>query len=134
LLHCCRSWTRHRSADVFIAFFIYAIAQPAHSIALNRRLAEIDAMSVLDDTFNPATLARTDTATSGVSTLKATPAPTAKSSKSSQNYPRIDFEPLYAELKSLISDNWATYYDALTRFIRGMSLLIWPWHMTDIIR
>ena len=76
-------------------------------------------MSALDDTFNPASLTRTDTATSGVGTVKASPASATKPSKSSQNYPRIDFEPLYGELKSLISDNWGTYYDALTRFIRG---------------
>lgn len=76
-------------------------------------------MSALDDTFNPATLARSDTITSSVSTVKAAPTSASKSSKTSQSYPRVDFEPLYAELKALIADNWGTYYDALTRFIRG---------------
>lgn len=76
-------------------------------------------MSALDDTFNPATLTRTDTTASGVSTTKANVTPAGKPPKNSQNYPRIDFEPLYAELKTLISEHWGTYYDALTRFIRG---------------
>ncbi|ETN39098.1 uncharacterized protein HMPREF1541_05320 [Cyphellophora europaea CBS 101466] len=76
-------------------------------------------MSGIDDIFNPATLARSDTVASSSSTVKPTQTPSSKVSKGGQGYPRIDFEPLYAELKSLIADNWGTYYDALTRFIRG---------------
>lgn len=76
-------------------------------------------MATLDDTFNPASLTRSDTVTSSVSTTKPTTVPNTKSSKTSQSYPRIDFEALYGELKALITDNWGTYYDALTRFIRG---------------
>jgi transcriptional coactivator HFI1/ADA1 len=75
-------------------------------------------MADFDATFNPATLARSDTVTTTASTIKA-PATTPKSSKASHSYPRIDYEPLYTELKSLISDNWSIYYDALTRFLRG---------------
>ena len=76
-------------------------------------------MSAIEETFNPATLARSDTVTSTVSNTKPSQASAIKPSKTGQSYPRIDFEPLYAELKSLIADNWGTYYDALTRFIRG---------------
>lgn len=78
-------------------------------------------MSALDDTFNPATFARTDTAVSGANTTKVAPPSASKPTKTSQSYPRVDFEPLYAELKALVADHWGTYYDALTRFIRGMS-------------
>jgi hypothetical protein len=74
----------------------------------------------MDDTFNPAALTRSDTVGSTVSTAKAASSSASKPSKTTQSYPRIDFEPLYAELKSLIAENWGTYYDALTRFVRGM--------------
>ena len=75
-------------------------------------------MASLDDTFNPATLARSDTATS-TTTTKLVPSSAAKTTKQT-SYPRVDFEPLYAELKSHITlDNWGTYYEALTRYIRG---------------
>ncbi|KIX03939.1 uncharacterized protein Z518_07492 [Rhinocladiella mackenziei CBS 650.93] len=73
-------------------------------------------MATFDETFNPAALARSDTLTS---TTKAPPASATKQAKATQSYPRIDLEPLYTELKSLIGHNWETYYDGLTRFIRG---------------
>jgi len=77
-------------------------------------------MATFDETFNPAALARSDTVTSITSNAKVPPpSSTTKPTKTTQNYPRIDLEPLYAELKSLIGHNWETYYDALTRFIRG---------------
>lgn len=80
-------------------------------------------MATFDETFNPAALARSDTITSIASTGKPAPGSAAKQTKATQSYPRIDLEPLYAELKSLIGHNWETYYDALTRFIRGRSPL-----------
>ncbi|KAJ9627373.1 uncharacterized protein PV06_07245 [Exophiala oligosperma] len=76
-------------------------------------------MATFDETFNPAALARSDTITSATSNAKAPPGSSSKSSKPSPNYPRVDLEPLYAELKSLIGHDWETYYETLTRFIRG---------------
>jgi hypothetical protein len=72
----------------------------------------------MDDTFNPAALTRSDTITS-TATTKAPQVPASKTTKTTQNYPRIDLEPLYTELKLLIGHNWETYFDAITRFIRG---------------
>lgn len=79
-------------------------------------------MATFDETFNPAALARSDTIISTTSLIKA-PGSATKTPKATQNYPRIDLEPLYTELKSLIGHNWDTYYDALTRFIRGNILI-----------
>ncbi|EXJ92940.1 hypothetical protein A1O3_01496 [Capronia epimyces CBS 606.96] len=76
-------------------------------------------MATLDETFNPAALTRSDTATSIPSAAKVPPGSSSKTTKATQNYPRIDLEPLYTELKSLIGHNWEVYYDAITRFIRG---------------
>lgn len=83
-------------------------------------------MATFDETFNPAALARSDTVTSTTGNSKAPPGSASKSSKTSQSYPRVDLEPLYAELKSLIAHHWETYYDALTRFIRGIQSRIYP--------
>lgn len=77
-------------------------------------------MATLDDTFNPATFARSDTLTSTPTAAKVAPSSATKPSKSSQTYPRVDFEPLYAELKSLVTENWSVYQDALSRFVRGL--------------
>ncbi|OCT48511.1 hypothetical protein CLCR_04467 [Cladophialophora carrionii] len=75
-------------------------------------------MATVDDTFNPAALTRSDTVASTASNVKAPPAPAAKPKAS---HPRVDLEPLYTELKSLIGANWEVYFDAVTRFIRGTS-------------
>ncbi|KAK5043276.1 hypothetical protein LTR13_001047 [Exophiala sideris] len=77
-------------------------------------------MATFEETFNPAALARSDTVTSTTSNIKGPPGSATKPGKTTQNnYPRVDLEPLYSELKLLIGHNWDTYYDALTRFIRG---------------
>jgi hypothetical protein len=73
----------------------------------------------MDDTFNPAALTRSDTITSTTSANKPAPTSVAKPSKASQTFSRIDYEPLYADLKAHVGDNWAVYHDALTRFTRG---------------
>ncbi|KAK4939527.1 hypothetical protein LTR10_020236 [Elasticomyces elasticus] len=78
-------------------------------------------MATFEETFNPAALARSDTVTSTTSNIKGPPGSATKPGKTTQNnYPRVDLEPLYSELKLLIGHNWDTYYDALTRFIRGI--------------
>ncbi|RMZ88315.1 hypothetical protein DV736_g4458, partial [Chaetothyriales sp. CBS 134916] len=75
-------------------------------------------------TFNPAALTRSDTITSTATPKNAASGSSSASSaikaaKSAHSYPRIDFEPLYTELKSLIADNWHIYHDALAHFIQG---------------
>jgi hypothetical protein len=77
----------------------------------------------MDDTFNPAALTRSETITSTTSATKPASASVAKPSKASQTFSRIDYEPLYADLKAHVGDNWAIYHDALARFTRGMSPL-----------
>ena len=79
-------------------------------------------MASFDDTFNPASLTRSDTIISSSGANKLVPGSATKPAKTTQSYPRIDLEPLYGELKSLIGHNWDIYYDALTRFVRGMLL------------
>lgn len=76
-------------------------------------------MSETIETFNPAHLNRTDTLSSIVTVGKSglTSGKTTKIASSAQ---RVDFEPLYTDLKALIGHNWGCYHDALTRFIRGM--------------
>lgn len=72
----------------------------------------------MDDTFNPATLTRIDTSSSIVTSKNLSNAP-SKATKSSTNYPRIDLEPIYTDLKDAIGHKWDVYFDAVTRFCRG---------------
>jgi hypothetical protein len=76
-------------------------------------------MASFDDTFNPAALTRSDTIASTASATKVPPGSATKQPKTTQNYPRVELEHLYTELKSLIGHNWEVYFDAITRFIRG---------------
>jgi len=72
--------------------------------------------STMDDTFDPASLTRVDS----TPTLSTKNLPSAvKQSKSSSNYPRIDLEPIYTDLKDAIGHKWEIYFDAITRFTRG---------------
>ncbi|RMZ83170.1 hypothetical protein DV738_g1404, partial [Chaetothyriales sp. CBS 135597] len=73
-------------------------------------------------TFNPAALTRSETLTPAATPkngVLGSSSSAIKAPKSAHSYPRIDFEPLYTELKSLIGDNWHVYHDALSRFIQG---------------
>ena len=74
-------------------------------------------MSLTEETFNPTSLTRSDTFSSTVTVGKTLPPPSLKIPKSAQ--PRIDYEPLYTDLKLLIGHNWTVYYDALTRCLRA---------------
>ena len=58
---------------------------------------------------------------SGIST-----APAQKSNRPTViTAPRIDVEPIYTQLKSLIADNWQLYKQTVAEFVIGMlSLLI----------
>ena len=70
----------------------------------------------MDDTFDPTSLARIDS----TPTISSKNLPSsAKQSKSSSNYPRIDLEPIYTDLKDAIGHKWEVYFDAITRFARG---------------
>jgi transcriptional coactivator HFI1/ADA1 len=74
-------------------------------------------MSLTEETFNPTSLTRSDTFSSSVTAGKTLPPSSLKIPKSAQ--PRIEYEPLYTDLKLLIGHNWTTYHDAITRFIRA---------------
>ena len=76
-------------------------------------------MSATEETFNPTALQRSETLNSTITVASKTiPSLNPKSARP-QNHPRIDFEPLYNNLKELLTHNWGTYHDAVTRFIRG---------------
>lgn len=80
-------------------------------------------MSVTLETFNPSALSRADSlSTSAQPTGRTGPAPYGKNARNGNNSSslRIDFEPLYTELKSLISHNWSIYQEALSKFVLGM--------------
>lgn len=74
-------------------------------------------MSLTEETFNLTSLTRSDTFSSTITVGKSLPPPSLKIPKSAQ--PRIDYEPLYTDLKLLIGHNWTVYHDAVTRFIRA---------------
>lgn len=88
--------------------------RPSHGLGQARRRCK---MSLTEETFNPTSLTRSDTFTSTITAGKTLPPSTLKIPKSAQ--PRIDYEPLYTDLKLLIGHNWTVYHDALTRFIRA---------------
>ena len=75
-------------------------------------------MSDTIETFNPAHLNRSDTLSSVVTVGKPV-ATASKTTKFSNSLQRLEFEPLYTDLKVLIGHNWGIYHDALVRFIRG---------------
>lgn len=76
-------------------------------------------MASFDDTFNPAALARSDTLNS-IATVKNIPSSAVLKPKSTSNFPRIDLEPIYTEIKDAIGLKWDVYFDAVSRFARGV--------------
>lgn len=74
-----------------------------------------------DDTFDPTALTRTDTVNSA-SSLKLNTA--VSRVKTATNFPRIDLEQLYGDLKDAIGHRWDVYFDAVTRFARGAYVTI----------
>lgn len=78
------------------------------------------------ETFNPAALSRTETTAAPVTASK-TVASSSKAAKASSSslLQRIDYEPLYTELKILIGHNWIVYHDALTKFVQGLTPVIY---------
>ncbi len=78
----------------------------------------------MDETFNPAALNRSDTLISTTGSVKAGASAASKSTKPTQNFPRIDYEPLYNDLKSLITENWMVYIDSVGRLLQGESIPI----------
>lgn len=88
--------------------------QPSRGVRQARKRPK---MSLTEETFNPTSLTRSDTFSSSVTAGKTLPPSSLKIPKSAQ--PRIEYEPLYTDLKLLIGHNWTIYHDALTRFIRA---------------
>jgi hypothetical protein len=80
-------------------------------------------MTTTIETFNPAALSRSDSISAPLTANKTVATSSTKSSKLNSTLQRIDFEPLYIDLKALIGHNWGTYHDALTKFIQGLSPL-----------
>jgi hypothetical protein len=80
-------------------------------------------MSATMETFNPAALSRSDSISTSLQASKTVAASSTKNSKNGNGSAaqRIDFEPLYTDLKSLIGNHWSTYQDALSSFIQGYS-------------
>lgn len=76
-------------------------------------------MATTDDTFNPAALTRTETSLSTTGASKNATLSTPKQTKPTHNYPRLEFEPIYNDIKDAIGHKWDIYFDAITRFIRG---------------
>lgn len=73
--------------------------------------------------IDPAALSRpAATVSTPVRANKTLPVTSAtKPAKSSQIPPRIDLEPLYAELKSVLgAEHWLVYKEATTEFLIGM--------------
>jgi len=54
-----------------------------------------------------------------------------KTGKPAQAAPRVDFESLYAALKTAIGDHWNTYKDAVSQFALGRRFNIRPENKTD---
>jgi len=75
------------------------------------------------ETFNPAALSRSDSIPASLQASKTVASSSSKNSKNGNGAAaqRIDFEPLYTDLKSLIGNHWSTYQDALSNFIQGHS-------------
>ncbi|KAK2762802.1 transcriptional coactivator hfi1/ADA1 [Arachnomyces sp. PD_36] len=72
--------------------------------------------------IDPAALSRNDSSSSSVPTSKsvATSAPaTQKTTKALIAVPRLDFEPIYTELKAAIGENWVEYKQSTTLFLLG---------------
>lgn len=78
-------------------------------------------MSTTIETFNPAALSRAESIPTASPANKTVAASTTKSTKNGNGAApqRIDFEPLYTDLKVLIGHHWSTYQDALSKFIQG---------------
>jgi Transcriptional regulator of RNA polII, SAGA, subunit len=80
-------------------------------------------MSTTIETFNPAALSRADSIPPPFPANKTIAPSSNRNSKNGNGavQQRIDFEPLYTDLKSLIGQHWSTYHDGLTKFIQGKS-------------
>ena len=81
--------------------------------------------------LDPATLSRQDSFTTAAPSSfllssKAngiTPITTSRAAKTVNPAQRIDIEPLYTNMKSMIGDNWLRYKEAVTLFLFGQSVL-----------
>ncbi|KAL4927421.1 transcriptional regulator of RNA polII, SAGA, subunit-domain-containing protein [Aspergillus undulatus] len=73
--------------------------------------------------IDPAALSRADSASAAISSSSksaaANASTTQKSTKALISVPRLDLEPIYAELKAAIGHKWTEYKDATTQFLLG---------------
>ncbi len=78
-------------------------------------------MSTTIETFNPAALSRSDSIPTPLQVNKTAVVSSSKNAKygNGATPQRIDFEPLYSDLKALIGSHWSIYQDALSKFALG---------------
>ncbi|KAL4960944.1 transcriptional regulator of RNA polII, SAGA, subunit-domain-containing protein [Aspergillus stella-maris] len=92
---------------------LYAYARRASASLTSPTTMQID----------PAALSRTDSAAAAISSSSksaaANSSTTQKATKALISVPRLDLEPIYAELKAAIGHKWTEYKDATTQFLLG---------------
>ena len=74
--------------------------------------------------IDPAALTGTDSVSTSIPAVKPIPHPaptTQKATKALISVPRLDFEPIYTDLKIAIGENWVEYKQATALFLLGMS-------------
>ncbi|KJF60229.1 transcriptional co-activator [Coccidioides immitis RS] len=72
--------------------------------------------------INPAALTGSDSASASVPSAKppsSSQATTQKTTKALISVPRLDFEPIYTDLKLAVGDHWVEYKQAITLFLLG---------------
>lgn len=77
--------------------------------------------------MDPAALSKPDSESQASETPASSSRPlpngniptTSKAAKAPPATPRVDLEPFYTGIKAQIGDNWATYKDAISRFVLG---------------
>ena len=91
-------------------------------------------MSTTIETFNPAALSRSDSIPTSLQVNKTVAASSSKNPKygNGATPQRIDFEPLYSDLKALIGSHWSTYQDALSKFALGY-FAPQNWYMITVV-
>lgn len=75
--------------------------------------------------INPAALTGTDSASASAPAPKSLPpvqTATQKTTKALISVPRLDFEPIYTELKLAVGEHWVEYKEAVTLFLLGTCL------------
>ena|SRR5215471_4014778 len=77
--------------------------------------------------IDPAALTGTDSASTSIPAAKPVPQVppvTQKATRALISVPRLDFEPIYTELKAAVGDNWVEYKQATALFLLGVYCII----------